>query len=173
MKEIRRVKASDKDDVIRLWMDLLLSQSGLDARYTPAEDAPIRFRNDFEEWLDRPSRRLFVAVVDDRIHGFATAERASPAPVFEGAMEIYIDELFVDPDVRRRGLGTELVGAVREWAESLGAARIRAGVLAANEEGLEFWRNVGGEPITTTIGIELRPSRPADAEMPERRRIGF
>lgn len=171
MEEIRLGKASDADDVARLWMDLMRSQSALDSRYVPAEDAAVRWRNDFGEWLDRASRRLFVAVVDGRPAGFVTAERFSPAPIFRERSEVYIGELFVAPDVRRRGLATALVGAVREWAESLGAERIRAGVLAANKEGLDFWRIIGGEPIATTVGIELPASNRSVQR--ERQKIGF
>lgn len=173
MGEIRRGRASDRDDVVRLWMDLLRSQAALDERFTPADDAQVRWRNDFGEWLDRQSRRLFVATVDGMVCGFITAERSSPAPIFEGRSEVYIDELFVEPEYRRRAIGTELVQTVREWAESIGAERIRAGLLAANEEGRTFWKHVGGEPITVTIGIELSPSEIRSAAPSERRRIGF
>ncbi len=171
--KIRTAQASDRDDVVRLWMELLRSQEVLDERFSPSEDAQVRWRNDFGEWIDRQSRRLFVAVADGRTRGFVTAERSSPPPIFRGRSEVYIDELFVDPDFRRRGVGTELVEAVRQWAESLGAERIRAGLLAANDEGRTFWKRVGGEPMTITIGIELS-SPGADATLPhERRRIGF
>lgn len=173
MEEIRRAVAADEEDVVRLWMELLRSQAVLDKRFTPADDAQERWRNDYREWLDRKSRRLFVAEVDGRVCGFVTAETSSPAPIFEGRSEVYIDELFVEPDSRRRGLGTALVAAVRQWAESLGAVRIRAGLLAANDEGRRFWEQVGGEPITVTIGIELTPSKSNSSERRERRRLGF
>ncbi len=173
MEVIRKARAADEDDVVRLWMDLLRSQSLLDARFSPADDAQVRWRNDFGEWLDRESRRIFVAVLDGRIRGFITAERSSPAPIFESRAEIYIDELFVEPEVRRRGLATALVGAVRAWAESLGAERIRAGLVAANEEARSFWKFVGGETISITVGIELSAPESDHAPPPERRRIGF
>lgn len=173
MGEIRRGRASDRDDVVRLWMDLLRSQAALDERFTPADDAQVRWRNDFGEWLDRQSRRLFVATVDDRTCGFITAERSSPAPIFEGRSEVYIDELFVEPEHRRRGIGSALVRSVREWADSIGAERIRAGLLAANADAKTFWKHVGGEPITVTVGIELSPPEEERAAPSGRRRIGF
>ena len=173
MDEIRKARAADREDVVRLWMDLLRSQATLDARYTPADDAQVRWRNDYGEWLDRESRRLFVADVEGRVCGFISAERSSPAPIFEGRSEVYVDEIFVEPDYRRRGLGRKLVGAVREWAESLGAERIRAGLLAANDEGRAFWKLVGGEPMTITIGIELDTTTSGKDAISRRGRIGF
>ena len=173
MDEVREAKVSDRDDVVRLWMDLIRSQAALDGRFSPANDAEVRWRNDYGEWINRSSRRLFVAVAGGRTCGFVTAERSSSAPIFEGRSEVYIDELYVEPDERRSGVGKALVGAVRDWASSIGAERIRAGVLAANEDARDFWKRVGGEPITITIGIEISGSKSDPAPNSHSRRIGF
>lgn len=174
MSQIRPAIAADKIDVVRLWMDLLRSQGEIDYRYAPADDAEVRWRNDFDEWLDRDSRRLFVAVVEDRVRGFVTAERWAPPPVFRLSSEVYIDELFVEPEFRRSGIGSSLISVVKEWAEEIGAERIRTGVLASNEDGGAFWAAAGGEVMSVTFGIDLdRTSGAADEHGSERARIGF
>ena len=173
MEQIRRARATDRNNVVRLWMDLLRSQSRVDERFTPADDAQVRWRNDYAEWLERESRRLFVAVIDGRVCGFVTAERASSAPIFRPRSEVYIDELYIEPEVRRQGLATALVGAVREWADEIGAQRIRAGVIASNEEARGFWEAVGGAPMTMTMSIELARNAEMPSSTADRRRIGF
>jgi GNAT superfamily N-acetyltransferase len=174
MSQIRLARAADKDDVVRLWMDLLRSQGEIDERYAPADDAEVRWRNDFDEWLDRDSRRLFVAVVDDQVRGFITAERSAPPPIFRLSSEVYVNELFVEPDSRRSGIGSSLISAVKKWAEELGAERIRAGVLASNEDGGAFWAASGGEVMSVTFGIDLGRAKGAgDEHDSERARIGF
>jgi len=174
MSQIRLARAADKDDVVRLWMDLLRSQGEIDQRYAPADDAEVRWRNDFDEWLDRDSRRLFVAVVDDQVRGFITAERSAPPPIFRLSSEVYVNELFVEPDSRRSGIGSSLISAVKKWAEELGAERIRAGVLASNEDGGAFWAGAGGEVMSVTFGIDLGGAKGAgDDHDSERARIGF
>ncbi len=159
---------------MRLYLDLLHAHAEIDDRFAPAEDAEIRWRNDFNEWLDRPSRRLFVAVERGQVCGFVTAERWAPIPVFRLSTEIYVDELYVAPECRRKGLGRALLQAVREWAESLGAEGLRAGMLAANEDAAAFWKAVGGEPISVTIGVDLRSGKMGeDDRKSSRAKLGF
>lgn len=174
MALIREATTADRDDVVRLWMSLLRSQAVIDERYTPADDAEVRWRNDFTEWLKRSSRRLFVAEVDGQVHGFITAERWTSIPVYRVSSEVYIGELFVEPSHRRKGIGRALVQAARDWADSIGAQRIRAGILARNDDGFAFWRAAGGEDIAVTIGIELQEAgQPDDAAESGRARLGF
>lgn len=174
MAKIRKATAADRDDVVRLCMDLLRSQAAIDARYTPADDAQIRWRNDYGEWLNRPSRRLFVADDGDGIHGFVTAERWTSLPVYRASSEIYVGELYVEPRYRRSGVGRSLLQAVREWAEEIGADGIRAGQLASNEEAAAFWGALGGEAIAVTIGIHLKIGNDSEDAIPGSRvRLGF
>lgn len=174
MTEIREARTGDKDDVVRLWMDLLRSQGEIDGRFAPADDAEIRWRNDYLEWLDRGSRRLFVALENDAVCGFVTAERWSPPPVYEASPEIYIVELYVEPANRRTGIGSSLVKAVRDWAEDVGAKRIRAGILALNEDGGAFWSAVGGDALSVTFGIDVQEGeRGRGDQQGGRSRLGF
>lgn len=174
MAKIRKATAADRDDVVRLWMDLLRSQAAIDERYSPAEDAEIRWRNDYNEWLNRPSRRLFVADDGGGIHGFVTAERWTSLPVYRVSSEIYVGELYVEPRYRRSGVGRSLLQAVRGWAAEVGADGIRAGMLASNEEAAAFWGAAGGEAIAVTIGIDLKAGKDAeDAPSESRVKLGF
>lgn len=58
-----------------------------------------------------------------------------------------IDWLFVDPEARGRGVGTELFEAIRDELESQGADTVRALILSENEEGDQFFEQFGYEEI--------------------------
>ena len=167
---VRRARKGDSDAVGRLWIDLLQSQSKLDSRFQPSDDALQRWRNDFPEWVRRDSRRIYVAEGDGAIRGFVSAERWSTPPIYRDVREIYIDELYVEPAYRRRGLGRALVEEVALWAKSEGAHRLRAGALGANGEGRTFWERVGAEAFTVTYTLEVQEPE----EPPIRRgKLGF
>ena len=151
-------------------MDLLASQSELDSRFSPSEDALQRWMNDFPVWVARDSRRIYVADEDGAVRGFISAERWSPPPIYREVSEVYIDELYVHPDHRRRGLGRALVSEVTSWAREVGAHRVRAGTLAANSEGRAFWERVGASAFTVTYTMDVQA--PAEPDV-RRSKLGF
>jgi predicted N-acetyltransferase YhbS len=79
--------------------------------------------------------RTRVAVDDGRVVGFATTRRDA------GGLEL--DDLFVDPDWMRRGIGLGLVLDAADIARAQGVARI---TVTANPHALEFYGAAGFVP---------------------------
>lgn len=168
--DVRRARREEQERIGTLWLDFLNGQAALDPRLDIADDALERWTNDFPVWLDDETRRIYVAAPDDAIQGIATAHRSGPPPIYAPVDEVYLDELYVVPDARRRGLGTQLVCAVRHWAETVSARRVRFQTMAANESAQVFWKRVGAEPFSTAMTLELNSSEtPPSSES----RIGF
>jgi GNAT superfamily N-acetyltransferase len=84
---------------------------------------------------------------------------------------VYLDELYVRPEARREGLGTQLVEAVRDWSDQIGAQRIRLSVLAANDDARVFWAAQDATPLTLTFTIEQNGGEEGDDE--GSKKIGF
>lgn len=80
---------------------------------------------------------VLVAEKDGEQVGFATGS------LVDGDGEI--DWLFVDPEVRGQGVGTELFESIRDELESQGADTVRAVILSENEEGDQFLEQFGYE----------------------------
>lgn len=152
--DVRRAQPADQAAVGDLWMQLLDEQNALEDRFGVAEDARDRWDNDFPMWLEDETYRVYVAEGEDEITGFATAHRWGPPPIYAERSEVYLDELYVRPDDRREGCGTQLVDAVRDWTDRIGAQRLRLNVLAANKAGRAFWTALDAQPLTLTYTIE-------------------
>jgi GNAT superfamily N-acetyltransferase len=159
---VRRAASDDRERLGELWLALLDEQAGHDDRLAIADDALERWRNDFPVWLEDETRRLYVAEDDHEIVGFASAHRWGPPPIYEDSSEVYLDEVFVVPDARRSGYGSQLVDAVVDWTDRLNARRIRLSVLDANDAARAFWEAQDGVPFTVTYSIE-RPGNQDDA----------
>jgi len=155
-----------------LWVRLLDEQGQIEDRFGVAEDARDRWDNDFPLWLEDETYRVYVAEVNEEIAGFATAHQWGPPPIYEESSEVYLDELYVRPDDRRDGIGTQLVDAMRDWTDRVGARRLRFNVLVANEAGRAFWAQQGAQPLTLTLTIEQEVADdPEDDE--GSKKIGF
>ena len=109
-----------------------------------------------EEWygedrlrreLDSSGTGLLVAEHDGDVVGFAHA--------VWGTEEGTVLRLYVDPDHRRRGVGTELLDATVDRLHDHGVDRVRATVLAANEPGNAFYRERGFEALPESHETEI------------------
>jgi GNAT superfamily N-acetyltransferase len=92
--------------------------------------------------------RVLTAISDDIIVGFA-AWATTP-----GAVEL--EDLFVDPDQMRRGVGRALVRDVVAIASSRGANRVE---VTANQDARAFYAKVGfvaDDYVHTTFGPAIR-----------------
>jgi aminoglycoside 6'-N-acetyltransferase I len=84
---------------------------------------PDQTPDDMTAWLARPDAVVLVAehTTDGaRLCGFAEVGARSIA---EGCMTspvAYLEGWYVDPDVRRRGLGSALLRGVEDWARKAG-----------------------------------------------------
>ncbi len=76
--------------------------------------------------------RTHVAEEDGSVVGFATW--------VETADGIDLDDVFVDPDWRRRGIGAALVARIVDVLRARGARRLE---VTANPHALPFYRSVG------------------------------
>lgn len=92
---------------------------------------------------------LLVAEIDDEVVGFAHAVRRHRTG--------FILRVYVDPDYRKQGIGSELLASARDALLTRGVDDIRAMVLSGNEPGNAFYKTFGFEKIDeeeTAIGDE-------------------
>jgi GNAT superfamily N-acetyltransferase len=141
--EHRTAVAADLPALQRVYRAASLSNAG---------DAPIL--------LSRPEFLVFagdgiadgrtrVALAGDRIVGFATVVTGE-----DGRLEL--EDLFVDPDWRRRGIARELVRELAGNARERGHARLW---VTGNPHAEAFYRAAGFveiERISTELGTGLR-----------------
>ncbi len=137
-------------------------------------DAPPR-----EEWttkfLSSEGHHLLVAFDDDRPVGFISGVETSHP---DKGTEMFLYELSVHPEYRRRGIGKALVGSLADLARSRGCYGMWVGTEPDNAAALGTYRAAGASPpepfLTLTwsfepadIGAEravsLRAARAADA----------
>jgi ribosomal protein S18 acetylase RimI-like enzyme len=95
-----------------------------------------------EEWqtqVDPPAGAIFVVDGED---GLVAMVIGGPAPAdFPGAAALF--SMWVDPSVRRNGLGIALIDAVKAWAIEQGYAVLGLGVTTTNEPAIGLYQRLG------------------------------
>jgi len=71
---------------------------------------------------------------------------------------LIIQDLYVDPAFRRRGIGRALVAELLEEARALRVERVDLEVFSSNEAARRFWQHMGFRPTGRTVFS--RPTRP-------------
>jgi GNAT superfamily N-acetyltransferase len=93
-----------------------------------------------------PHAEVLVGQNDDGVvAGFALFFHSFST--FLGRRGIYLEDLFVLPEHRRKGLGTALLRALARIAVERGCGRLEWAVLDWNEPALRFYRTLGAKKL--------------------------
>jgi GNAT superfamily N-acetyltransferase len=136
---IRRATAADAPEVLRLVLAL--------AEYEKLGREAVATAADFEATLfgADPAAEVLLAVEDGRAVGLALYFRNYST--FLGRPGIYLEDLFVEPAWRGRGLGKALLKAVARTAVQRGCGRFEWAVLDWNAPAIRFYESLGARPL--------------------------
>lgn len=133
---VRPAIEDDAADVVRLARALSLSDGG-----RPSQMTEQAYRED--GFGANPAFRVLVAVVEDRIAGYALyfpgydSDRATRG--------IYLSDLYVDREWRRHGVGRALMKAAARACRDSGGAWMFWSVLKRNRDARRFYRTIAPE----------------------------
>ena len=92
---------------------------------------------------NNPTEHVFVAEDSGRLIGFATLQVTTSFAYGRTTSEL--TGIFVTSDHRRRGTGTALLSAIRDFCESANTLELFLRVNHANEGGISFYERFGLE----------------------------
>jgi len=101
----------------------------------------------------RQFAEVLVAEEDGVVVGFALFFHNYST--FLGRPGIYLEDLFVRPEYRRRGHGKALLSAVAHLASERGCGRLEWSVLDWNEPAIAFYRSLGAVPLAEWTAFRL------------------
>jgi GNAT superfamily N-acetyltransferase len=90
---------------------------------------------------DRPMAEVVLACVDESVVGFALFFHNFST--FLGRPGLYLEDLFVVPEWRGRGIGKRLLEQLAELAVERGCGRMEWNVLDWNEPAIRFYERMG------------------------------
>ncbi len=93
----------------------------------------------------RPAAEVLLAYVGDRAVGFAVFFHNFST--FSGRPGIYLEDLFVEPAHRGRGIGKAMLVHLAQLAVERGCSRLSWAVLDWNQPAIDFYRKLGAKPL--------------------------
>ena len=107
--------------------------------------------------LDRAAE-ILIAEVDGQPVGFVSGwldEDADPLQTSEWRRHGHVSDLFVAAPWRGRGIGQQLLKAIGQRLQRMGARRLRICTLAVNAKAVESFRRFGFAPFEITFDRPL------------------
>lgn len=84
---------------------------------------------------------ILVAKLDERLVGFVCVMiNIVPEGKDTGVAYAFLSDLYVQPGLRRQGVGTQLTTHAERYAREQGAGRMALKVLSANRDAVDFYR---------------------------------
>ena len=138
------------------------------ADYEKLSDQVVAIETDLRAALfgPRPAAEVILAYADAEPAGFAMYFQTFST--FKGRPGLYLEDLFVKPEWRRRGLGRMLLARLARIAVERGYGRMEWSVLDWNEMALRVYRAIGARPMEewTVYRINGGPLRDLAARDP-------
>jgi GNAT superfamily N-acetyltransferase len=142
---------SAKSEQVSLILDFIRKL----ADYEKLSDEVVAEESQLREYLfgPRPAAEVVLAFVGERAAGFALF--FTSFSTFLGRPGIYLEDLFVDPDMRGAGVGKALLKHLARLTVERGYGRLEWSVLNWNEPSIAFYRSVGAKPLDAWTSYRL------------------
>ena len=148
MPRLRDATPADVPAILRLVRDL--------AEYERQPQAVVATEEDFLRHGFGPARRFSVLVAeeDGRVAGFALW--FFTFSTWLGKPGLYLEDLFVRPELRGRGIGKAMMIELARIAVREGCGRFEWAVLDWNQPSIEFYRSLGARLLEDWVLCRLQ-----------------
>lgn len=145
--EVRRARPDEAETLL----ELIRGLAEYEKLAPPDADAQARLIRDI--FGERPRLEAFLVIVDGRAGGYAlTLETYSS---FLALPTLYLEDIFVLPELRGCGAGKALFRALVREARDRGCGRMEWVVLDWNQPAIDFYTRHGARPLKDWITMRL------------------
>jgi GNAT superfamily N-acetyltransferase len=136
---IRTADPADVDPMIQMIHDL--------AEYERSPESVHIDRDQLHDALFGPSPTVFAHVAEEDGAILGMAIWFLNFSTWTGRNGIYLEDLYVQPEARGRGIGRRLLAELASVADRSGYGRVEWAVLNWNETALRLYRSTGARPM--------------------------
>lgn len=152
---IRRAESFDIETVQKFGSKLLNYErenydSSLDSDWAFSDEAKTKYLDAIQ------NKYVTIAEADQQPIGFLIGSIIEPKNGDARQIkQAYLQNLYVDEEYRKTGVGKELVEDFREYCKGENVNRLNVSVLAVNETAVKFYDAIGFKPRSLNLFQEL------------------
>ena len=133
---IRKAEEKDEEIILHFIKEL--------AKYEKMEDLVTATPELIREWIfEKKKANVIFAVEDGREVGYALY--FYNYSTFTGKAGIYLEDLFILPEYRHKGCGTELISELKNICKKENLGRLEWQCLDWNEPSIKFYEKLGAK----------------------------
>lgn len=153
---IRHATDQDYDEICSLFQALDDYHVFVDPETFQRFPGPPRPLELLKSFLEHPEKALVVAVEGNSMVGFLNCQLSTTPslPMLRPRTFATVDNIFVVPSHRNRGIGARLVDEAKSWARQKGVEALQLTVYCSNRMAMEFYEKLGFVDVKKTM--ELR-----------------
>lgn len=157
MYKIQEATTEHVQEIVSLWTKLMNIHKEMDAHYFCETDNSIdEYKSDIEWFIKNDSNKVFVALVDNKVVGYVTAQLVYfYKSYYNMDSHCSIEDIMIDNDYRHLGIGKAFIEEVKVWSQSEGIKTIQLHVFSKNEKALNFFEKQGFESLFTILNLKI------------------
>ena len=103
-------------------------------------------KKDYDECLNDPNMLMLGAFENDELLGIASATLWNKSGMIEGIKTVCLDNIYVLPEARRKGIAKSLFAEVESWGKQKGAVRLDLHVWGFNKNAISMYEAMAMTP---------------------------
>ncbi|MDE6893653.1 MAG: GNAT family N-acetyltransferase [Lachnospiraceae bacterium] len=138
---IEPASINDINDIKRLYKILYLDMSKLQPEYCRAADEDEDF---IKMIIESDKDDILIVKENHQVLGFALVQQQDTPPFncIVPHKYAYLMDIVITPEQRGKGIGRQLINAVKSWAKSRKMEYIELGVLTQNENAVKLYESM-------------------------------
>ncbi|WP_293889774.1 GNAT family N-acetyltransferase [Flavobacterium sp.] len=157
MYKIQEATTAHLQEIVTLWTKLMNIHKELDAHYfSETDNSKNEYKTEIEWFINHDSNRVYVALIDNEVIGFATAQLIFFSNShYNMNSHCSIGDIMIEEKYQHLGIGKAFLEEVKLWAQSVNIKTIQLHVFSKNEKALGFFKNQGFEDLFAILELKI------------------
>ncbi len=152
--EIKEALEKHIPEITKLWMEFMYFNEKIEPFDTSGDNVLTQVETHLRNKIKSNDALVLVAIDNQKVVGYSISEITQRLPYFRNRTLGVIYDMAITASHRRKGIGKEMLGAIKTWFKKRDVKRIELSIVTKNTIGNSFWREQGFKDYEQILYIE-------------------